>query len=290
MAFMGKKVEADDVSMPVKPMATETKPHGMWCSTCWGMQDFGKKILFTLVGVLIVYLIFFVGTMMRNNIRTYDFIGQMDQTERMVTVTGVGKATGKNDIAMTSIGYTNTDMDVKKAQEDNNKIMNKVLADLKAMGVDEKDLQTSYTISPTYNYTLDKGQTLKGYEVNQLVTVKIRDLTKISNVLALASKDGANNVGSLSFTVDDQEHLKAEARDKALKDVRLQAARLANSLGVVLGEVISYNEYETPDYSYGSSYGYGGSMAADVAPTVASGSKDESMTVNVTYKVLGTRY
>lgn len=293
MPFMGKKSEPDMAPQPTRPM-TSDKPHGAWCATCWGMGDFGKKILYTLVGVLLVYLIFFVGTLMRNNIRKYQFIGQMDQSERMITVMGYGKATGTNDIAVTTIGYTNLDKDVKKAQDDNNKVMKQVLDELKKMGIKDEDLQTDYTIFPEYDYQYNveaakTDEKLKGYRVTQSVTVKIRDLSKVSAVLDLAGKYGVNQVSSLSFTVDDQESLKNKAREKALRDVRVKAEKLAQSLNVVLGEVVSY--YESPDYNYG--YGpapmmYDGGMAPS-AP-VAPGSKDAVMNVNVTYKVLGTRY
>ena len=248
------------------------------------------------MGVLMVYLIFFVGTLMRNNIRKYDFIGQMDQSERMITVMGYGKATGTNDIAATTIGYTNVDKDVKKAQDENNKVMKQVMDELKKLGIKEEDLQTDYTIYPEYDYqnieVIGDGDEykIKGYRVTQSVTVKIRDLSKVSAVLDLAGKFGANQVSALSFTIDDQESLKNKAREKALIDVRVKAEKLAQSLNVVLGEVVSY--YETPDYNYGYGYGspsptmYDSPMAAPVAP----GSKDAVMNVNVTYKVIGTRY
>ncbi len=260
------------------------------CSTAW-RDDFGKKILMTLVGVLLVYLIIYVGTLMRNNMRKYQFIGQADQMERTITVNGTGKVNGSNDIAITTLGYSNTDKDVAVAQVANKKVMDAVMNDLKKLGVADKDMQTEYSIYPDYSFTQDRGQELKGYRVSNNVTVKIRDLSKMSAVLSLAGKHGANQVNGLNFTIDDPENLKLQARDKALSDAIIKAQRLTQTLGVRLIEVVSYNEYEggpepIPMYARAEGLGGGGDMGGP--EIVARGSRDVVMNVNVTFKI-GTR-
>jgi len=252
----------------------------------WHGGDFGKKILITLLGVLLVYLIVFVGTLMRNNLKKFVYIGQADQMERSITVNGFGKANGSNDIAMTTIGHSVVDKDVSKAQAEAKKVVDGVMNELQKMGIADKDLQTNYSIYPEYNYTQDKGQELRGYRVNYSLSVKIRDLSKITAVLSLPGKYGATEVNGLTFTIDDPENLKMEARDKALADAAMKAKKLAQALGVRLVEVISYGEYEGgPDYPvYGFKEGMGGGAAFDAA---APGSKDVTMNVNITYKVVG---
>ena len=245
----------------------------------------------TLVGVFLVYLIFFLGTAVRNNIKKFNFIGQADKMERTVTVNGYGKVNGNNDIAMTTIGYSNTDKDVAKAQADNKKVMDKVMADLKKLGLVDKDLTTNYSIYPEYNYTQDKGQELKGYRVSEQIAVKIRDLSKISAVLNLAGKYGATEVSGLSFTIDDPENLKAQARDKALADAKVKAQALAGSLGVKMVSVVSYYENEGsngyyPVMSKSLEMGLGGIGGGGVAPVdVSGGSQDVVMNVSVTYEI-----
>lgn len=261
------------------------------CGKCAGPchHHFGKKILWTVAGILLVYLVFYIGTLIRNNVKEYSFIGRADRMERSIVINGVGKVTSKNDIAVTTMGYSNTDKDIAKAQADNKVVMDKIYADLKQMGIDEKDLQGNYNINPDYNYTPEKGQELRGYRVSNSLTIKIRDLSKISNVLALAGKHGATEVNGLSFTIDETENLKSQAREKALADAKVKASRLAQSLGVRLGSVISYNEYENPDYSYQlksmDSMGMGG--GAVTAPTaVPGGSMEVNMNVSVVYEIL----
>lgn len=275
----------------IRPAATKEcgGEGGCKCSHSNYAGDFGKKIIMTLVGVLLVYGIFYLGTLVRSNIKKYEFIGKADRMERSVLVSGIGKVTGSNDIAMTTIGYSNTDKDIAKAQLDNKKVMDQVFTELQTLGIADKDLQSNYTVYPDYNYTQDKGQELKGYKVSNQITIKIRDLSKIPAVLGLAGKYGATEVGGLSFTIDDPENLKAQARDKALADAQIKAVKLANALGVRLVAVLNYNEYEAgPDfYAMKSSVpiGMGAAEGGGAPSDVASGSKDVIMNVNISYEI-----
>ncbi len=251
-------------------------------------NHFSKKILMTVVGILLVYGVFYVGTLIRNNVKKYDFIGKADRMERTITVAGFGKISGSNDIAVTTIGFSNTDKNVAKAQADNKKVMDQIYAELKKMDIADKDLQSDYSIYPDYNYTESRGQELKGYRVSNSLTVKIRDLNKISDVLSLAGKYGATEVGGLSFTIDEPENLKSQARDKALLDAKAKAEHLANVLGLRLGGVITYNEYEGGNDIYQPKLMYAevGGMGGGGPAAISGGSKDVIMNVNVTYEVL----
>lgn len=252
-----------------------------------GHHCFGKRLIKTLVGILLVYLIVFVGTEIRNNGKKYSFIGKADKMERTIVVSGYGKVSGNNDIAVTTIGYSNTDKDVAKAQTDNKKVMDQIMTELKSFGVVDKDLQSNYTIYPDYNYTQQKGQELIGYKVTNQLTIKIRDLSKIPQILGLAGKYGATEVSGLNFTIDDPENLKLDARAKALGDAKAKALYLSQKLGIRLGTVVSFNEYEGANdvypmkaMSFSAAEGGGG------PDSVSSGSKDVVMNVSVTYEIL----
>lgn len=282
-----KKMEPMKISMGSTQSCSPCGASG--CEHCHG---FGKKVLLTLKGVLIAYLIFFIGTLIHNSIRKYSYIGMAPQNERTITINGVGKATGNNDIAVTSLGFENTDKDVSKAQADNKKVMDPLLAELKKLGVEDKDLQTNYSITPDYNYTQTGGRDLLGYKVSNTVTIKIRDLSKIPTVLNMPGKYGANSVGGLSFTIDEPEDLKQQARDKAIADAQTRALRLAYTLGVKLAGVVAFNEYSEPVYQRimyeSAAMKVDGTGGADmVAPeAVASGSQQVVVNVNVTYKIV----
>ncbi len=258
------------------------------CGRCG--YTYGKKITMVMLAVLLLYGIFYIGALSRNSMKSYQFIGKAPQSERSISINGYGKITGRNDIAVTTIGFSNTDKEVGTAQATNKKVMDQVMVDLKKIGIEDKDLQSNYMIYPEYNYTQDKGSELKGYKVTNNITVKVRDLTKVNEVLNLAGKYGANEVNGLNFTIDDPENLKTEARNKALADAKEKAQVLAQKLGLKLGGVMYYSEYEaTNDAYYAKSFmgAEGGGMGATVAPEVtAGGSKDVIMNVNVTYEII----
>ena len=279
--------------MPVK----KTKIEECCCSSekfdsCGCMKvEFGKKLMFTLLGIMVVYVIVLLGTMIRNNMQEYNYIGQADKMERTIYVDATAKVVAKPDIAVTTMGMVNEGKTVQEAQTANNDVMSKMTTKLKEMSIDEKDIQTSnYSIYPLYDYTDEAGRVLRGYEVRQDVTVKIRDLSKANGVLSLAGELGANNISGLQFTIDDPEVYKNEARQEALKKLAEKSQNLSQSLGIRLGKVVSYNEYSGDNNTYANvmkesaMYGLGGAADQSVS-SVESGSTEINMTVGVTFQI-----
>jgi len=250
--------------------------------------SFCKKLFATFIGIFLVYLIVFLGVLIRNEIKKYDYIGIGDKSERMITVDAEGSVDVKPDIAMTTMGVTTKAKNVSDAQAENTKIMNELIAKLKALDIAEDDIQTTnYNIYPMYNWTEEDGRVLEGYEVSQSVSVKIRDLEKANQVLSLAGEVGATDVSGLEFTIDDKEVYLAQAREEALEKVVEKITMLSNSLGVRVLSIVSYSEYEggTDELFRGYStleYGLGG---GDITPDIQSGSEEVIMNVSVTFEI-----
>ena len=273
---------------PLKP--AEVMPEKKSCCTMTNCSEMVKKLFITLLGILLVYVIVLVGSMIRNNLEKYYFIGQAEKMERTITVEAEGKVTATPDIAVTTMGMVSEGATVAEAQEKNTLVMNDLTAKLKNLGIVEDDLQTmNYNIYPRYDYTEEDGRMLIGYEVNQSLKVKIRNLDIANDVLTLAGEVGANNVSGLDFTIDDDEVYKAAAREKALEKVAEKTKVLAQSLGLEVVKVVSYDEYESgnngmPVYkAYAeSTYGMGGGLPAT---DVQAGSTDVMMNVAVTFEI-----
>lgn len=256
------------------------------CSMCKGVGP--HTLLWVFVGLLLVFIIFFVGTVARNNLKKYHFIGKADRMQNTITVNGDGKVTATPNVAVTELGLVTEKTDVSSAQKENTEKMNKLIAEVKKLGIKDEDIQTSnYSIYPKYDYT-DGKSSISGYTVNQSATLKIRDLSKISTVLSKVGEVGINTVSSLNFTIDDPENLRAAARDKALINAKEKALDLAKNLGVKLVRVVSYNEY-TPTDTYPRLYagaeGMGGAGASAPTPNIQTGSTDVRMSVSVIYEI-----
>lgn len=277
-------------SKPIAELTNSSKNNLSAC--CSGNycchNGFGKKLVMTLVGILLAYVIVLLGTMIRNNMQKYSTIGYADKQERTIVVSGQGKVTATPDIAITDMGLTSDAATVSEAQKKNTETMNQVVAKLKTLGIADKDIKTaSYNIYPQYDYT-DKGSVLKGYQVSQTLEIKIRNLEKANEVLALAGEFNLNNVSGLQFTIDDKDVYIAQARQLAIQKVAAKAKTLSQALGVKVVAIVSYNEYsndsQTPVY-----YGMGGSVdsakAVMPAPQIQAGSNDVILNVDVTLEI-----
>ena len=277
--------------MPVTTKSSLSSMGGCSCGGGCGHGSLAKRVFWVLMCALLIAGVYLLATM-NDFLRSKTMqVGRGELPAPTITVNGMGKVSGKNDIAMTTIGFSNIDKDVATAQANNDKVMSQVMKDLKGLGIAERDLTTGYSISAQYDYPAEKSPQLRGYEVSQSVAVKIRDLNKISAVLALAGKYGANEVGGLSFTIDDAEKMRAEARGKALEDAKIKAYKLADNLGMRLVEIVAYNEYQGggDDYymfkNYPSAAGALMEKSAPISP-VSSGSTDVEMNVSITYAVV----
>lgn len=284
--------------MPVKKNISQTiqtevkeenKEKKCLCSLTCGSCEFPKKLMMTFLGILLVYIIVFIGVLIRNEIKKYNFIGVSDKNQKMITINVDGSSTIKPDVARLVLGVTSEAITVEEAQSKNTETMNKFLEGLKNLGIANEDIQTTnYNVNPIYNWTENDGRTLDAYEVSQQVTVKIKDTAKTSEVLSLAGSIGITNIGNLEWIVDDRDHYVDLARADALEKAKKQITILSESLGVNFVDVISYNEYSDNNYPIyyakaesDMAYGLGGGST----PTVSEGSEEVKLNVSITFEI-----
>ncbi|MBU0661036.1 SIMPL domain-containing protein [Patescibacteria group bacterium] len=274
--------------MPVKKVTQEKSVVSAEkaCSMCTPfMNDFGKKIIWTLVGVLLVYGIFFLGTLIQKNIEALPHIGQADKSERSISVEAEGKVSVRPDIAMTTMGMTVEAETLVDAQKKNTDVINTLLTRLKALGIEDADIQTDqYNVYPRYDYT-DEGREMRGYEVSQQVKVKIRDIEKSNKVLALAGEVGATNVSGLTFTIDDTEEYLAQAREEALAKIQEKASTLDRLLGIRRVSIMSYDEYEVSQGNRTAIYKDSAMSLGGEAPEIEAGENEIKLHVRITFEI-----
>lgn len=158
------------------------------------------------------------------------------------SVTGEGKVYVVPDIAIISAGVQAQAGTVKLVQDQLNKNMNAVSAAVKAAGVDSKDIQTNgYNINPMYDYRAGTPR-ITGYQASSNVMVKVRAIDSANSVIDAATAAGANQVGGITFDLDDKTKAQNEAREKAVADAKSKAENAAKIAGFSLGKVINYSE------------------------------------------------
>ena len=163
----------------------------------------------------------------------------VSQKQDFFTVSGEGKVTVVPDTAIVDLGITVSRPTVKSAQTQANSVINAISQELKNLGIKDKDIKTSnYSIYPQYN-----GH-ITGYQVNASLTVTVREIDKANQVIDAATAKGANSVGGIQLTVDEdkKKQLLQDARELAVKEAKSKAESLARAAGLTLGKIVNIQE------------------------------------------------
>jgi hypothetical protein len=208
------------------------------------------------------------------------------------SVNGSGTVYAKADIANIQVGVrTDTKKTAAEATVEATSKMNDIISEIKGLGVEEKDIKTTdYNLSPVYNWTNEKGQELAGYQVTQNLSLKVRDLSKIGDIIAKTTGKGANQIGSINFTIDDEYELKNQARELAIEKAKEKAELIAKQSGMKLGEIKSVYENSVspvvPMYSNAKIMLEDSRGAGEIAsPEIQSGQNEIQVEVTLVYEV-----
>jgi|SRR3989344_2269919 len=206
---------------------------------------------------------------------------------RTISVSAEGRAWVLPDIANLFFSVVSEGTDPEKLQTDSNAKMKSAINMVKSIGVDEKDIKTTgYNLNPTYQYDEKTRRSyISGYTLTQAVGVKVRDLGKVAKVLGGLPELGINQIGTVSFGVEDPDKYLADARSEAFGKARAKAEEMAMKNGVTLGRVQNFSEYlgggPVPYYAKGMG---GGEVATPASiPTIEPGSQEITVQVSVTY-------
>lgn len=168
--------------------------------------------------------------------------------EATISVSGEGSATIKPDMAVLSFSVVKQNENAASALGENSKALAAVLAALKESGIADRDLQTSnFSIQPLYRHSERKDGTyeppvITGYQVTNGLTVRVRDLAKLGEILDQSIKLGINQGGGITFTNDSPDEAVTAARKAAVADAVSKANTLAESAGIKVGRVIEISE------------------------------------------------
>ena len=153
-----------------------------------------------------------------------------------LSVSGAGESNAAPDIAFVTVGVVTTGKKAQDASQANAVATTKVVAALRALGIAEKDIQTSgYSVSPQYNPQPNprrEGPEIIGYHVSNNVRATIRKLDNIGKAIDAALEAGANNVHGVGFGLEKREAADSAAIEDAVKDARRKADTLARAAGV----------------------------------------------------------
>jgi uncharacterized protein len=143
------------------------------------------------------------------------------ETLRTLSVSGSARVTAAPDLAYVSVGVHTENAEAAQAVEDNNQQAQAIADALKALGVEEKDIQTmGFNIYPQDEWGPEGERTGTRYLVDNTVYVTVRDVTRIGEILQTVVEAGANYIYGIQFDIDDKTALIAEARKQAVDNAR----------------------------------------------------------------------
>ena len=194
---------------------------------------------------------------------------------RTVQVNGSALINVTPDRASIQLGVQSNGTTTDAVQSANSMAIQKVIKSLLAQGIEAKDIATDlYVIEPVYE-SYDSLY-IKGYRINNIVAVTLRDVKKTSDVLATALKAGANQVINVEFYTSELRKYRDQARELAMKAAKEKAQALANAAGAEAGCVLNISENS---WSYYNGWWYGRSnqntmtqnVVQNAAPNTGSG-------------------
>ncbi len=161
----------------------------------------------------------------------------------LLSISAQAEASRVPDVAGLSTGVVTQAADANAALRANAAQMARVMAAIRAAGIAEKDVQTSgINVNPQYRYAENQPPAITGYQASNTVSIKVRDVGKLGQVLDALVASGANQVNGPSFEIDQPEAVYDEARRTALDKAQRRAEMYAKSLGMRVLRIVSISE------------------------------------------------
>jgi uncharacterized protein YggE len=195
-----------------------------------------------------------------------------------ITATGTGKVKVVPDVAQVSLGVSATAASARQARTSADAQLARVLAALKARGVQPADIQTSQiTLTPNFGRN---GSTVIGYTATNTVDATLRNLDTAGAIVSAAAAAGANDIGGLMLTVDDRSAVYQRALKGAVAEARAHAEAIAEAAGETVGDLRAATEGgESAPIPFAEA------KAADAAAPIEPGTLEVTATVTATFAV-----
>lgn len=260
-----------------------------------------------LILIIIVSVYFLVKVF--SEIKGYATIGAGVAASNTMTFDGKGEVSATPDLATISFTLQDTEKEVKNAQDKVTAKESMVLAFLNTQNIDKKDIKTenyssypqyqySNSVCPVQKYESPMGgmsmpvycppgkQVLTGYVVSENITVKIRDITKAGAIVQGIGAVGVDQISGPSFSIENEDKLKEQARKIAIDDAKTKAKVLSADLGVRLVRIVNFSENGNYPIYYAKSMAMDSAVVApSPAPELPTGENKITSNVTITYEI-----
>jgi uncharacterized protein YggE len=213
-------------------------------------------------------------------------INSEGSTTTGINVTGTGRVFGTPDVVTLQVGVQAEATTVADAREQAATSATAIINSVRGNGVAAEDVRTSqFSIQPLYEVVRGTTQQIRGYRVDNVVTVTLRRVDQAGKVIDDAARAGGNNtvVRSIQFSIDDPTKYEEQARELAVREAKVKAEQLARHGGVSLGDPITISE--SGGYQPLFSSPVARSAALDTATPIESGQLEVTVSVSILYRI-----
>ncbi|EMD82320.1 SIMPL domain-containing protein [Pacificimonas flava] len=176
------------------------------------------------------------------------------QGETLLQLSAEGRSDAVPDLAIMSAGVVTAGETVAAAMAANNAAAARIVAEAKAGGVEDRDVQTQrINVSPRFagedggarapRVPGDDPPRITGYVASNAVEIRIRDLDRASALIGEVFAAGANSVNGPDFVLQDDEEAARDARADAIATLRAEAEDYAAALGKRVARIVFIGDH-----------------------------------------------
>ncbi|MAN64230.1 MAG: hypothetical protein CMI60_20040 [Parvibaculum sp.] len=168
-----------------------------------------------------------------------------EEIQRTITITGQGQVSVKPDLAIVETGVVTQAKTAAEALTANTQAMQAVFDAIKELGIEDRDMRTSQFSVNAIHTRPERGEAsrISGYQVSNLVSITLRNLDRVGEVMDRVVSTGSNELRGIRFQVEKPGPLMDGAREDAVKDALRKAKIYVAAAGVALGPVLTINEH-----------------------------------------------
>jgi len=171
---------------------------------------------------------------------------QGDPRFTRVLVSGDSIVQAQPDTAVLSIAVVTQGKRALDAQQENATKSDAVIRALKTAAGAGAEIKTSgYSLQPIRVYRQSQPPLITGYEARNSVMVILSDLSKVGPVIDAAATSGANDVGSISFTLRKDRPARDQALAEATREAVSKAQVIAQALNGRIVRIVEVQEEGT---------------------------------------------
>jgi uncharacterized protein YggE len=202
-----------------------------------------------------------------------------------VRVHGESTVSAEPDQVQFDIGVVTQAAGAKEASDQNAEQTKALVDELRTLIPSASIKTVNFSVNPNYRYPKEGTPTIAGYTANNTVRLVLNDITLLQKIIDVATKSGANSINRLTFLLQHEEAVRAQALGNAAVQAQAGAQALAASLKLKLGRLLRVEEGQPVIVSPARQISFGRAQSTEVTP-LSPGTIDVHADVNLTYEIV----